>query len=89
MMKQVKTDRHVLFLILLILATFIMGICALATGRFSVKISEVVEILFSRLSDREPVSDRVVQNVVFLLRLPRIITAILVGGALALSGSTY
>jgi iron complex transport system permease protein len=66
-----------------------MGICALAIGRFSVKISEVVEILFSRISGRASVSDRVVQNVVLLLRLPRIITAILVGAALALSGSTY
>jgi iron complex transport system permease protein len=49
----------------------------------------VVEVLFSALTGRQSASDRAVQNVVLLLRLPRILAALLVGAALAVSGSTY
>ncbi|MDR1363333.1 MAG: iron ABC transporter permease [Spirochaetaceae bacterium] len=88
-MKKSGTDRNTLFVILLAVATAALGICALGFGRFSVSIGEAAEVLSSALLGRKSASDPAVQNVILLLRLPRITAAILVGAALALSGSTY
>jgi iron complex transport system permease protein len=88
-MKHAVADRNALFVLLLAVATAVMGICALGMGRFSVSIGEAADVLVSSILGRKPASDAAVQNVVLLLRLPRVIAAILVGAGLALSGSTY
>ncbi|HCF49179.1 MAG TPA: iron ABC transporter permease [Syntrophomonas sp.] len=88
-----KTPRHQRplagVLLLLCLAVFILSIAALCLGRYYVSYEQVVRILGSYVFPVDPTWTQTMHNVVMNLRLPRILAAILVGGALALSGATY
>ncbi|MGI8577301.1 MAG: FecCD family ABC transporter permease [Nocardioidaceae bacterium] len=64
-----------------------VGVLALAVGRFGVPFGHVVEILLSRVSPLSSNSSDAEQNVVLLVRLPRILLALLVGGGLAIAGA--
>lgn len=64
-------------------------ILALHTGRYHISIKNVLGILASGFTDVEHTWEPMAESVIFTLRLPRIIGAILVGGALALAGSCY
>ncbi len=85
--------RSFLFLVCLTLIAF--ALFALCTGRYSVKVTDVVKVLWSRFLEllRQPPLERtwdpMAESVIFTLRLPRVVAAILVGGALSLSGSAY
>ncbi|MDQ0213134.1 FecCD family ABC transporter permease [Arthrobacter bambusae] len=63
------------------------GLLALAVGRYSVPLGHVVEILASRLAPVPNEASGTEQNVVLLVRMPRILLAALVGGGLALGGA--
>jgi iron complex transport system permease protein len=89
MLKTNLKENYGLFLIILGLIVFILAISALGIGRFAVRPIEIIEVLFSKISGKFSSADVAVQNVIMLIRLPRIISAILVGAALAVSGSTY
>ncbi|HBG22743.1 MAG TPA: iron ABC transporter permease [Peptococcaceae bacterium] len=52
-------------------------------------IIDVIKILFSKVLPLEKTWDSTMENVVFRLRLPRILAAFMVGSALAISGATY
>jgi iron complex transport system permease protein len=88
-MRLPKLNVHTLLLVFLAAMTAAAGISALGMGRFSVSPKEAAEIILAVIMGKPLTGDPAVQNVVLLLRLPRIITAMLVGAALALSGSTY
>lgn len=75
------------FLLLLFLAALVL--CALCMGRYGQSPWETIKVLFSRILPIERTWDDGVERVVFLVRLPRIAAAILVGAALAISGMTY
>ena len=59
---------------------------ALAAGRFPVSVGQVLQVLAAEVTGAEPV-DETSRNVVLLVRLPRILLAVLVGGGLAVSGA--
>lgn len=63
------------------------ALVALAVGRYSVPLGHVVEILASRLAPFPNDASGTEQNVVLLVRIPRILLAALVGGGLALGGA--
>ncbi|WP_442543911.1 FecCD family ABC transporter permease [Arthrobacter sp. KN11-1C] len=63
------------------------ALVALAVGRYSVPLGHVVEILASRLAPFPNDANGTEQNVVLLVRMPRILLAALVGGGLALGGA--
>lgn len=63
------------------------GLLALAVGRYGVPLGHVVEILASRLVPFPNETSGTEQNVVLLVRMPRILLAALVGGGLALGGA--
>jgi iron complex transport system permease protein len=63
------------------------GLLALAVGRYSVPLGHVVEILASPLAPVPNEASGTEQNVVLLVRMPRILLAALVGGGLALGGA--
>lgn len=63
------------------------ALVALAVGRYSVPLGHVVEILASRLAPFPNDASGTEQNVVLLVRMPRILLAALVGGGLALGGA--
>ncbi|MDR1965355.1 MAG: iron ABC transporter permease [Synergistaceae bacterium] len=76
-------------LIALTAATLAMGVAALCIGRYSVRPADVLGVIASKFIGVEPTWDASVENVVLLLRLPRVLAAFLIGGGLAISGATY
>jgi iron complex transport system permease protein len=69
--------------------TLAMGVAALCIGRYSVRVVDVFGLIVSNFIDVEPSWDDSAKNVVLLLRLPRVLAAFLIGGGLAMSGTTY
>ncbi|WP_051422991.1 FecCD family ABC transporter permease [Arthrobacter sp. MA-N2] len=63
------------------------GLVALALGRYSVPLGHVIEILTSRIAPFPTEANATEQNIVLLVRMPRILLAALVGGGLALGGA--
>lgn len=58
-------------------------------GRYDITLRQVLNIIASRLTGAEPAEPAMVQSVVLKVRTPRIFAAILIGGALAVSGAVY
>lgn len=71
-------------LLLVILVLLSMGM-----GRLQIAPTDVLRILVSRLMPLEQTWSDQAASVVFTLRLPRVLAAILIGAALALSGAAY
>jgi iron complex transport system permease protein len=67
----------------------ILCLAAFCLGRYPLDVSDVLRILASRVLPLEPDWDPLAENVVLVLRMPRIAASLLVGGALALSGACY
>lgn len=84
---NVKRARPLLPILLVV--TVVMGVAALCIGRYSISVGDVAGVIASQFFGIEKTWAPTVENVVLLLRLPRVIAAILVGGSLALSGMTY
>ena len=72
--------RYLLVFIMLIAALIAIGILNINTGNVSMSVSRIIEILFERSGDPYEVS------IIWKIRLPRIIMAAILGGALSLSG---
>src|SRR5215510_2979372 len=62
---------------------------AFTVGRYPVTLAELVEVLVSRLMGRNAAVQPAVENVVLLVRGPRVVAAVLVGGALAVAGTAF
>ena len=79
----------ILFLTVALVATSVVALCI---GRYSIDPREAFAAVFSYLqkqisgSGEKPTA---MENVVFVLRIPRIIGAIVIGAALSLSGAVY
>ena len=73
------------------LAVLLVAVCIMsfAVGRFSVSPVQVVRILLSPFVEVQPDWSSGEYSVVLNIRLPRILAAVLVGGALAVSGAAY
>ncbi|MBO7700527.1 MAG: iron ABC transporter permease [Eubacteriaceae bacterium] len=72
--------RYLLVFVMLIAALIAIGILNINTGNVSMSVSRIVEILFERSGDPYEVS------IIWKIRLPRILMAAILGGALSLSG---
>lgn len=87
-------DRNKNFAVIMLLMTAVLA-CAFfisfLVGRFSISPRMVMDIILSHagLSDIAPYWDPNMEIAVMNVRLPRIIIAILAGGALAVSGASY
>lgn len=64
-------------------------LAALSIGRYSISFGTTVKVLLSKLLPLTPTWDSKIEAVILTLRLPRSTAAILIGGALALSGACY
>jgi iron complex transport system permease protein len=72
---------------LLVFATLILlvlGIVSLSIGRYPISIPDILKCFFSPVSISDTIS-----TVIYNVRMPRIVGAILVGGALAIAGASY
>ena len=72
-----------------IVAVCVVAFLSLFLGNYSLDVSTVVGILLSPLGVVEQTWDSTDVTVVYEVRLPRILAAIVVGAALSVSGATY
>ncbi len=89
-MGQIQKERHYKSLLAgLILALAALAILAVGMGRFYMSPLRVLQIFLSKAFPIEAVWEAKEESVLFTLRLPRILAAILVGMSLSLSGAAY
>ncbi len=74
-------------LLLLCLAGLVL--LALGTGRYPVSLDELIRLLWADLRGRDSGLPEAVDTVVYRIRGPRIVAALLVGSALAAAGAAY
>jgi len=68
---------------------FLVIIFALSTGRYFISFSDTIKILFSNILPIEKTWDDTAEGVIYNLRFPRLLGAILIGSAFAISGAGY
>src|SRR4029450_6352083 len=62
---------------------------AFTVGRYPVSLAELIDVLLARLAGRPSGAPAAVENVVLLVRGPRVIAAVMVGAALAVAGTAF
>ncbi|MCL1917753.1 MAG: iron ABC transporter permease [Peptococcaceae bacterium] len=67
----------------------ILFLFSFSVGRFSIPTKELLDILLSPILNIVPYWEDTLQTVIFDVQLPRIMLAILAGGALSLFGAAY
>ena len=76
--------------LLIALGVLALGLLvAFTVGRYPVTLAELIEVLVSRLMGRTAAVPPAVENVLLLVRGPRVVAAVLVGGALAVAGTAF
>ena len=84
--------RYRLLLLGSILLTVLLMLTAIATGAAQLSVGEVAEILLARLTGRDPTSlghTLAASEIVWSIRLPRVLAAVLCGCSLAVSGAIF
>ncbi len=77
-------------ILILMLMPVIAVMISFTLGRYGIPIPEVIKVFFARISGTgTTVIPSAVETVIFKVRIPRIIAAMLVGGALSMSGAAY
>ena len=76
--------------LLIATAVLVAGlIVAFAIGRYPVGLGELFDVLWSRATGRPSSASEATENVILLVRGPRVIAAVLVGAALAVAGAAF
>lgn len=91
-MNQVGISKYLLILIGLVIATVGAIVISAGMGYMQISVADIVTVLWARVSGNETLLagiDQAIPFVVMDVRLPRILTATLVGGGLAMSGVVY
>ena len=86
--KQQKLPPRVIYPILLLLLLLTM-LGSMALGKYSASIPEILEIMWRKLFGLTPTWSGNTEVALFNIRIPRVIAAALVGGALSVSGAVY
>ena len=90
-----SSAKYRMFLLMVILCLIGCTLVALCSGRYTVHLKDAVLVLYSGLRkllglpELPKTWDAMAESVIYTLRLPRVVAAILVGGALSLSGAAY
>lgn len=74
---------------LLIFVPSIVFIISLTLGRYPVSLNDIWNVFGNKLLNLGNPVDEIFETIIFQVRLPRIIVAFLVGGALSASGAAY
>lgn len=76
-------------LLLAALAALITVIAALCVGKYLISPADVFDVIWARVTGARLDADPTADIVIFNIRLPRILAALLVGAALAAAGATF
>jgi iron complex transport system permease protein len=72
------------------LAVLVLGlVVAFTVGRYPVSLGELIEVIVARIVGRPSSAPAAVENVVLLVRGPRVIAAVVIGAALAVAGTAF
>ena len=82
-------QRFRLTVVVLLAVLLVAFVTSFLIGRYSISVSMVIDILLSKVATVEQYWEETLGVVVLDVRLPRIVLAILVGGALSASGASY
>ena len=75
-----RRTRYTFIFIILIIAFFVISILNINTGHVNIPVARILEILIHKTGNHDEV------NIIWKIRLPRILMSAMLGGALALSG---
>lgn len=70
-------------------ALLLLAVLALAVGKYPVTLADLASVLGHRLLGLPAQAPAAVETVVMQVRLPRVVAALVVGGALSAAGATY
>lgn len=87
--KRIKREKDSYIILLLLLILLIVFAFSFCIGSYKLSIGEVITIFYGRLMGISNSFGANVDTVVFLVRMPRIIAALIIGGALSVAGSSY
>lgn len=85
--EKIRRERRILAL--LAAALFVCCLLSMTVGRYAVPVSRIPVLVKGYLMGSLEETDRAEATVLFVIRIPRILLAVLVGGALAVSGAVY
>lgn len=90
-LKEIKQNNSKSMVIGIVIAMllFFTILISFNVGRYAVGIGDVVKILFKDIFHFKKTWEDVYETIVWNVRMPRIIAAILVGAALSVAGATY
>ncbi|MEJ8555112.1 FecCD family ABC transporter permease [Tepidibacter sp. Z1-5] len=89
---EVKRRKAFLIGIALLFLSLLLLIMSVNVGRADIKVMEVVKIIASKITSNKDILDGISKSklaIVWDIRLPRILVALLVGGGLAVSGAIF
>jgi iron complex transport system permease protein len=76
--------------LIIALGVLVLGLAlAFTVGRYPVTLAELADVLWARATGAQSTAPPAVENVVLLVRGPRVLAAVLVGGALAVAGTAF
>ena len=84
-----RERRRRLILAALLGLLLILGLLSVLWGRYAISLPQLFGILVSRVIPTEASWPAMAENIVWYVRLPRILLAVLVGAALSVSGASY
>lgn len=84
-----KKNRQTLVLASLIIMPILVLLLSFTVGRYGISVPELFQIFYAKLFGLEATWEPTVETIVFKVRMPRILAAMLVGGALAIAGASY
>lgn len=90
-LKEIKKNNYrsaVMGIFITVLLFFVI-LVSFNVGRYAVSIDNVVKILFKDVFHFEKTWEDVYETIVWNVRMPRIIAALLVGASLSVAGATY
>lgn len=89
MAKKIKENRKTFLIFLLLVVLLAVFIASLGFGRYPIRIKEIVGIFASKITHVEPFWQSSAEDILFRVRLPRIVLACLVGASLSVAGASY
>ncbi|MBG6243844.1 ABC transporter permease [Candidatus Symbiopectobacterium sp. 'North America'] len=82
------SQRYRITLLTVVVGTLLIALCSLGLGSYGLSPWRIVQILVEPLSDSNPTLSDIERQVVWSVRLPRVLLALCAGAGLALSGAT-
>lgn len=88
-LENVINKRNDFIIVVLILLLIFIACISMTLGRYEIHISQVFQLLMQKISGEKMLYDPFVEKILIEVRFPRVCAAILIGGALSVSGAVF